>query len=54
MKELPTKSPLDRITYEDLYARWEKGNWSAMEIDFSEDKEQWHDTFSEIERKAAL
>ena len=39
MKELPTKSPLDRITYEDLYARWDKGNWSAMEIDFSEDKE---------------
>jgi ribonucleotide reductase beta subunit family protein with ferritin-like domain/putative sterol carrier protein len=54
MKELPTKSPLDRISYEDLYRRWEKGNWSAMEINFSEDKEQWHNTFSEIERKAAL
>src|SRR5918996_4631115 len=54
MKELPTKSPLDQITYEDLYRRWEKGNWSAMEIDFSEDKDQWHNTFSEIERKAAL
>ena len=54
MKELPTKSPLDRISYEDLYRRWEKGNWSAMDIDFSEDKEQWHDTFSDIERKAAL
>ena len=54
MKELPTKSPLDKISYEDLYARWEKGNWSAMEIDFSEDREQWHGTFSEIERKAAL
>ena len=54
MKELPTKSPLDQITYEDLYRRWEKGNWSATEIDFSEDKEQWHGTFSEIERKAAL
>ena len=47
-------SPLDQISYSDLYARWEKGNWSATEIDFSEDKEQWHDTFSEIERKAAL
>lgn len=54
MKELPTKSPLDRISYEDLYRRWEKGNWSAMEINFSEDEEQWHNTFSEIERKAAL
>ena len=54
MKELPTKSPLDQITYEDLYRRWEKGNWSAMDIDFSEDREQWHNTFSDIERKAAL
>ena len=32
MRELPTKSPLDQITYTDLYARWEKGNWSAMDI----------------------
>jgi ribonucleotide reductase beta subunit family protein with ferritin-like domain/putative sterol carrier protein len=54
MKELPTKSPLDRITYTDLYARWEKGNWSAMEIDFTEDRKQWHETFSDIQRKAAL
>jgi len=52
--ELPTKSPLDQITYEDLYRRWEKANWSAMDIDFSEDREHWHDTFSDIERKAAL
>ena len=54
MKELPTKSPLDRITYTDLYARWEKGNWSAMELDFTEDRKQWHETFSDIERRAAL
>src|SRR5687767_3796447 len=54
MKELPTKSPLDAISYTDLYARWEKGNWSAMEIDFTEDKDHWLGTFSDIERKAAL
>jgi ribonucleotide reductase beta subunit family protein with ferritin-like domain/putative sterol carrier protein len=54
VKELPTKSPLDQISYEDLYRRWEKGNWSAMDIDFSEDRVQWHETFSDIERKAAL
>jgi putative sterol carrier protein/1,2-phenylacetyl-CoA epoxidase catalytic subunit len=54
MRELPTKSPLDQISYEDLYRRWEKGNWSAMDIDFSDDKEQWQDTFSEFERKAEL
>src|SRR5687768_2100983 len=54
MRELPTKSPLDQISYTDLYARWEKGNWSAMDIDFSQDKVEWHETFTDIERKAAL
>ena len=29
--------PTDSITYEDLYSRWERGNWSAMELDFTED-----------------
>jgi hypothetical protein len=25
----------DQISYEDLYQRWERGNWSASEIDFT-------------------
>jgi ribonucleotide reductase beta subunit family protein with ferritin-like domain len=44
----------DRISYEDLYARWEQGNWRATEIDFSTDREQWQTTFTDIERRAAL
>jgi hypothetical protein len=44
----------DQITYADLYARWEKGNWRAMDIDFSEDREQWRTGFSDLERSAAL
>ena len=51
---LATASPLDNITYDDLYARWERGNWRATELDFSEDKVQWDNDFSEFERKAAL
>jgi hypothetical protein len=47
-------SPLDNITYEDLYARWERGNWRASEIDFTVDREQWETQFSDIERRAAL
>jgi hypothetical protein len=42
------------IDYTDLYARWERGNWRATEIDFSEDARQWKADFSEFERKAAL
>jgi Ribonucleotide reductase, small chain/Alkyl sulfatase C-terminal len=44
----------DQVSYEDLYARWEKGNWSATAIDFTTDREQWHGTFGDLERRAAL
>ncbi|HEY6397595.1 MAG TPA: ribonucleotide-diphosphate reductase subunit beta [Solirubrobacteraceae bacterium] len=46
--------PADHISYEDLYARWEQGHWRATEIDFSTDREQWHGTLSDIERRGAL
>jgi ribonucleotide reductase beta subunit family protein with ferritin-like domain len=46
--------PADAISYEDLYARWERGNWSAMELDFTEDARQWREDFTDFERQAAL
>jgi hypothetical protein len=46
--------PVDAISYVDLYARWEKGNWSAMELDFTEDARQWREEFTDFERQAAL
>jgi hypothetical protein len=46
--------PSDAISYEDLYSRWERGNWSAMELDFTEDARQWRDDFTDFERQAAL
>ena len=47
------RSFADQISYEDLYQRWERGNWRAMEIDFTQDKEDWA-ALSEFERTAAL
>ncbi len=47
-------SPLDAVSYEDLYRRWERGNWRACELDFAVDRVHWRETFSEIERRAAL
>jgi hypothetical protein len=44
----------DAISYEDLYARWERGNWRSSELDFTEDARQWQEEFSEFERKAAI
>jgi ribonucleotide reductase small subunit/SCP-2 sterol transfer family protein len=46
--------PADAISYEDLYARWERGNWCATDLDFSEDAKQWREQFSDFERTAAL
>src|SRR6266699_239308 len=46
--------PTDAITYADLYARWERGNWRATEFDFTEDARQWREDFTEFERRAAL
>jgi hypothetical protein len=43
-----------QISYDDLYARWEKGNWSATEIDFSQDRIDWHERMDPEQRQAAL
>jgi putative sterol carrier protein len=45
---------VDNISYRDLYERWEKSNWRAMEIDFGQDQKDWQERFSEFERRAAL
>jgi ribonucleotide reductase beta subunit family protein with ferritin-like domain len=52
--QMSTAIAADQVSYEDLYSRWEQGNWRATEIDFSTDREQWQNTFSEFERRAAL
>lgn len=44
----------ERISYDDLYRRWERGNWRATEIDFTEDARQWREDLTEFERTAAL
>jgi ribonucleotide reductase beta subunit family protein with ferritin-like domain len=46
--------PTDAISYADLYARWERGNWCATELDFTEDARQWREDFTDFERQAAL
>ena len=47
-------SAVDRVSYDDLYQRWEKGNWSATGIDFSADRDEWHNQWSDLQRRAAL
>src|SRR4051795_8407617 len=44
----------DKITYRDLYERWEAGNWSATGIDLTQDKHDWNEVFTQQERNAAI
>ncbi len=50
----PSTLATDAVSYEDLYARWERSSWRATELDFTEDARQWRERFSPFERQAAL
>jgi hypothetical protein len=43
-----------QISYTDLYARWERGNWRATEIDFSRDRVDWNERMTAEQRRSAL
>jgi hypothetical protein len=44
----------EQIDYADLYARWERGNWCATEIDFAQDRIDWREKFTPQQRRGAL
>src|SRR6516165_8240678 len=46
--------PADQVSYDDLYARWEQGNWRATELDLTTDRQQWQNEFTELERAGAM
>src|SRR4051812_30999062 len=48
-----SQSLMDNVTYEDLYKRWEQGNWSAYDLDFSKDKAGW-EALSDVQRRSAM
>jgi hypothetical protein len=47
-------SATDAISYDDLYARWERGNWQATAIDFTQDAIDWREKLTEEQRVSAL
>src|SRR6186997_2090115 len=48
-----SQSLMDNVTYEDLYHRWEQGNWNAIDIDFSQDRQGW-ESLSDIQTRSAM
>ena len=45
---------VDKISYQDLYKRWEQGHWSSTDLDLSQDREDWHGKWDDFKRRAAL
>jgi ribonucleoside-diphosphate reductase beta chain len=50
MEEADRTSEVKLLTYEQLYLLWERQQWQTQELDFTRDREDWHDKFSEEER----
>jgi ribonucleotide reductase beta subunit family protein with ferritin-like domain/putative sterol carrier protein len=44
---------VNEITYTDLYKRWEQSNWSAYDLDFTQDRVGWNG-LSDIQRASAM
>jgi ribonucleoside-diphosphate reductase beta chain len=38
------------LTYRQLYELWERQQWATQELDFSRDREDWHERFDDDER----
>jgi ribonucleotide reductase beta subunit family protein with ferritin-like domain len=51
---VPPPSVTDAISYDDLYARWERGNWRATEIDLTRDAADWRERLTPEQRRSAL
>ena len=50
----PGTSATQSISYADLYARWERGNWRATEIDLTQDAIDWREKLTDAQRRSAL
>src|SRR5437867_13006236 len=43
-----------QVRYDDLYARWERGNWVSTELDFAQDRADWEERLDDEQRRAAM
>jgi ribonucleoside-diphosphate reductase beta chain len=50
MEEADRTSEVKLLTYEELYLLWERQQWLTQELDFTRDREDWHDRLTAEER----
>ena len=46
----PALGNFELLSYQDLYELWERQQWATQDIDFTEDRIDWHERFSKEER----
>lgn len=49
----PRSQKAGSVSYMDLYRRWEENNWSALALDFSQDRKGW-EGLTELQQRSAL
>jgi ribonucleoside-diphosphate reductase beta chain len=42
------------LTYDQLYELWERQQWATQDLDFTQDRIDWHERFDEDERTARM
>jgi ribonucleoside-diphosphate reductase beta chain len=42
------------LSYRELYSLWERQQWSVQDLDFSQDRADWHERFDDEERYARM
>ena len=54
LQENPERAEIKLLSYTELYELWERQQWSVQDLDFSEDRIDWHERFSPEERRQRL
>jgi ribonucleoside-diphosphate reductase beta chain len=50
LQEAADRGQAKLLSYRDLYMLWERQQWSTQDLDFSQDRRDWHETFDDDER----
>jgi ribonucleoside-diphosphate reductase beta chain len=50
LQEAADRGKAQLLSYRDLYLLWERQQWATQDLDFSQDRIDWHEKFDEDER----
>ena len=50
LHESADRGQLKLLSYKELYLLWERQQWATQELDFTRDREDWHERFDDEER----